>query len=117
MEPFVRNLNVIRGATFRWVGKFAAGPKGGPITPVDLTGCFAEMEIRGEAGELLYTMPAVDLEITAQEGKVSLYIEDEITDGFAWEVGSYDLFMNFSNGERYKFLRGKVKVQPRVTQR
>lgn len=118
MTPFIRNLTVIRGATFRWVGTFSSGPSANALVPVDLTGCFAEMEIRDADGGLLYAMPLADMQITAPLlGKIELYISDETTEDFAWDEAAYDLFMNYPNGDRDKFLRGKVKVQASVTQR
>ena len=118
MTPFSRNLTIIRAATFRWSGEFSIGPKGGQTTPVDLTGCFAEMEIRNEQGDLLYAMPMANMTIPDPvNGRLNLYISDEDTEGFEWDAAVYDLFMNYANGDRDKFLRGSVKVQARVTRR
>lgn len=108
------NFVVDRGATFRWSGVWATGAECEPKTPVDLTGCTADMQIRSDRDVLLHEMPAGSIVLGA-DGKIQITIEDEVTAGFDWESGVYDLFINFPDGTRVKRIEGCVSVNPRVT--
>lgn len=108
------SLKIDRGATFKWSGVWSTGPDCGDKTPVDMTGCTADMQIRNDQDDLLYTMPPGSIVLGA-DGKIEFEISDEDTSNFGWEEGVYDMFINFPDGTRDRRLSGTVIVNPRVT--
>jgi len=108
------NFVIERGATFKWSGVWSTGLECEPKTPVDLSGCTADMQIRSSRDQLLYEMPPGSIVLGA-DGRIQITIDDEATAAFEWPDGEYDLFINFPDGTRVKRLEGYVSVNPRVT--
>jgi len=113
------NLTLDQGADYRITPMWLTGR---PQLPVDLTGCTARLQIR----ETLATaVPIVSISTlaTAQggiilggsAGTIAILITKAATLAIKFEVGVYDLFVDFPLGESRRFMDGRVFVQPRVT--
>lgn len=96
-KPAKLKLTIYQGATFRkrltWTG-----PKP-TLTPIDLTGCTARMQVRSEVSS-----PTVLLELTTENGgitlggtagTVDLYVGAIGTAAITWTDGVWDLEIVF----------------------
>lgn len=114
--PIKRKLTIVQGATFRrrWEWK-----PGGVIA--DLTGCSARMQVRADIDS-----PDVLLELTtenggivlgAEPGTIDLYIGARQTAGIAWEVGVFDLEIQYATGpdDVDRLIAGSVSVSREAT--
>ena len=126
MTPGTLNLTVRRGDTYTQVltitNPAASDPTGQtPGTPVDLTGCVAEMQIVATYN----TAPTYSLSSkapTANGGTIVLggtagtvTITIPPADTNMLNQGRYDLRIEFPNGSIFTFVAGTVFVQPGVT--
>lgn len=113
------NLTLDQGADFRITPTWLTGR---PQVPVDLTACTARLMVR----ETL-TAPTPSISLTNTQtpqggitlggpaGTISIFITKTATLSVKWEVGVYDLFIDFPTGESRRFMDGRVFIQPRVT--
>src|SRR3990172_3895211 len=109
-------LRIEQGATFR---KHLTWKTGDPALPVDLTGCSARMQVRGELTDVL---PLIELTtenggitLGGVAGTIELYISAVGTAALTWESGVYDLEIIMSNGDIVRLVGGGVVVSPEVT--
>lgn len=86
-------------------------------TPVNLTGCSAVMEIRDSKDTLILTLSTLNGKIVlgTTDGKVEIKLSKTDTSSLVEGNYSYDLMIDFTNGDRKKLLEGLVSVQPSVT--
>jgi hypothetical protein len=118
--PFKEKLEIPIGGTFApepWV--WATGETVDTATPVDLTGCSAEMHIREklESPTILMTLSTANNRIVlgGALGTIALRITDEDTAAIAWKSGVYDLRITFPGGESVYFVEGNVTADRKVT--
>lgn len=107
-------IEIDKGSTFRHTITWKSGPEGSE-TPVDLTGCSAEMQIREDQDSdiILHTLSTgIEGGITLGDaaGTIELYIADGASTAFDWNSGVYGLEITFSNGDVRRLLRGKIKA-------
>lgn len=118
-NPFKKNLRIIQGATFSSKFRWNLGDTKENATPVDLTGCKARMHIREylDAPEPLVTLTTENGRITlgGATGEIEVDFTDEITAGFNWVKGVYDLEIEFADGRVRRFMEGKVTLSREVT--
>lgn len=114
------------GATFRKSFSFATG-EGEDAESLDFTGYKARMQVRPaiDSTEVLVTLSTEDLsfvdgetgdiEIVAEEGKITLVIDAATTATFAKANYYYDLEIVAPSGDVEAPLYGRFKVTPEVT--
>ena len=114
--PAKLKLKIIQGATFRKPLVWLAPDK---TTPIDLTGCTARMQVRGEVES-----PTVLLELTTENdgividgpaGKLTLHLSPAATTAISWESGVWDLEVAHPNGDVTRLVQGSISVSPEVT--
>lgn len=126
MTPGTLNLSVRQGDTFaRILTIFNADPADAsgqtPGTPVDLTGCVAEMQIVPSFNAARpYSLSSVAA--TANGGTIILggaagtvAIDIPAADTLTLNSGEYDLKLKFPNGDIMTFVEGGVTVDQEVT--
>lgn len=127
MEPTKKDLTCKAGTT--WRKAFVLATDTTTPVPIDLTGYEARMQVREaiDATTVLVYLATTALvedtgtdnwgEITIEEadGRVSLYISDEVTSTFAIGSYVYDVELVSSGGEVDCPLYGKFKVSGEVT--
>ncbi len=114
--PLKYDLTIYQGATFRLPLTWKAGD---PAAPVDLTGCTARMQIRGDV-----KAPKALITLTTENGGIALggaagTVEIIVTPAQSKDVdlsgGVYDLEIVFSPEDVRRLLEGSVDVLPEVT--
>ena len=90
------------------------------VTPVDMTGCTAKMQIREtkEASNFILELSTANsrLAIDLATGKISFYISDEDTNILKPIKGAvYDLEVTFPNGTVTRLCEGKISISGGVT--
>lgn len=116
MAVFKEKITILQGSTFRahWVWK-----AGEPLTPVDLTGVFARLQIRADIDS-----PDVLVELTTENGgitlggasgEIDLYMPHSNTAAVDWDEGVFDLEFVMSNGDVVRKIAGPVVVSKEVT--
>lgn len=109
-------LIVEQGATFRKVLTWKAGT---PAVPVDLTGCTARMQMRGEITDAapLVTLTTENngIVLGGVAGTIILQITATATAAFVWTTSVYDLEIQFPSGDVRRLVYGPVSVTPGVT--
>lgn len=122
MTPAKIKLTIYQGATFRkslgWAIRTGTGP-GAILTPVDLTGCKARMQVRDEVGA-----PLILAELTTENGgialeplagRIKLYMSAADTALIMWSGGVYDLEIVWPDTTVDRLFYGSVNVSPEVT--
>lgn len=113
------DLRIDKGSTFRhtltWNTRSA-----GVITPVDLTGFTARMQIRNKRdGTLLHTLLSSGVGITLGGvlGTIVLFISDTDTAAFTWSTGVYDLELidTGGTGDVTRLVQGRIAADEEVT--
>lgn len=101
------------GATFRLTLKY----KDGDGTPIDLTGRTAKADIRKTAGgALIHSIQNADITMNAS-GDIVAVISAAVTKTLApCRDAEYDLFVLGPGAEVEKILRGRVEIEPSITQ-
>lgn len=115
-----RDLFIEQGATFtfvfRWMKQFELEE---PV-PVDLTGYKARMQIRKSQGTPVFIEATTENSFItvedALDGKVKLYLPALETDKLTTSPLVYDVEMVEPNGDVHRVLKGKVTVDPNITQ-
>ena len=111
-------IEIDQGATYNKVITWKAGtPKN--AAPVDLTGCKARAQFRGELES-----DTVLLELTTENqrivlggptGEIRIVISATDTTALNWPTGVYDLEVEFPDGTVVRRMAGSVVVSPEVT--
>jgi hypothetical protein len=91
---------------------------------VDLTGYTARMQIRPDFADLTTTVyttvsssiagDGTGLYITPESGSIDVLISAQVTEGFDFDTGFYDLEL-YSGSIVERLLQGKVKINREVT--
>ena len=129
----VYNLCINQGATysvtFVWNTGTSCSCSGGcsgscscsssTLTPVDLTGFTAQMQIRQtvQSATILYTASTSlgQIVLGGTAGTIALTIPASDTAGFTWLRGVYDMNLTSSGGIVTRLIQGNVIVSPEVT--
>jgi hypothetical protein len=114
-SPAGLNLTVNQGATFSMTFTWLQDDG---MTPVNLTGFTAEMQVREQAGgTLLTTFTTTDGSITlgGTAGTIVLLASATTTGGWQWDGGYYDLHLTDGFGEVTTLLAGLLNVIPAIT--
>ncbi len=122
MIPGQLNLQVQAGNTFQSVLTWSTTPVGSTTsTPVDLTGCTANMQVRQNYGDpVLLALSSTALTtngsgITLGGSAGTITINITPLDAAALISGIYDLEIQFSDGSIQTPVAGAVIVSPEVT--
>jgi hypothetical protein len=114
MEPGVYDFTVYQGATF--TRTFVWTTDG---DPVDLTGRTARMQIRPSFGSSEVYLDATTenglITITALTGEVTLTIPADVSEGFTWRCGRYDIELVASDDSVVRLVQGAVTVSKEIT--
>ena len=109
-------LNIDQGSDFSIKVTWRTGE---PPTPVDLTGCTAEAQIREylESPDTLIELTTSNGGITlgGTAGTVEINIAHGLTESVEWFSGVYDLEVTFTNGAKKRLLAGPVILSPEIT--
>jgi hypothetical protein len=115
-----RDIVVEQGATWR-LGVTWMNPDG--VTPIDLTGAHARMQIRRAPGDDVALVSISDVSsadgsivIDAGTGHLSLVISPAATERLALRCAAYDLVLELANGEVYRILEGAANISRSVTE-
>lgn len=116
VKPAKVNLKIYRGASFY---KLVTWKQGDPLTPVDLTGCTARMQVRRsiDSDVVLKTFTTENdtIVLGGEDGTIRYAIMDaEETADFDTD-GVYDLEIVFADGTVVRRLYGDVKTSQEVT--
>ncbi|MHB8890307.1 MAG: hypothetical protein ACYC46_15960 [Acidobacteriaceae bacterium] len=122
MIPGQLNLQVQAGNTFQSVLTWSTTPVGSTTsTPVDLTGCTANMQVRQNYGDpvllalssSVLTTNGSGITLGGTAGTITITITP--LDAAALVSGIYDLEIQFSDGSIQTPVAGSVIVSPEVT--
>lgn len=87
-------------------------------SPLDLTGWNTRMEVRDKyGGTLLYRLdPTIgNLILGGVAGTLTLVIPADVSAGWTWRGGLYDIEVIDPGGKVGRLLQGKIKLNPEVT--
>lgn len=88
-------------------------------TVVPLTGYSARMQVREsvDSDAVLLELSTTNgkIELTPNQGKVTLHFSPADTSGEDWSSGKYDLELTSSNGFVTRLLKGKIRLSKEVT--
>jgi hypothetical protein len=119
MAVFKYKIQIIQGETYTKIFPWKAGSSSNLVTPVDLTGCTAKMQVRSKVSS-----PDVLLELSTQNskivlggitGEVKINLSAAETSSLTWTSGVYDLKIQFPDGSVRRLLSGTVSVSPEIT--
>jgi hypothetical protein len=121
------DLFIEQGATFRFTLIYGrkdgtTDPQGNPnVTPYDLTGCVARMQIRQRRGGVVLiaattTNGGIIFDDDLTTGRMVITITDEATDSLTMSKAKYDLEITWGSGDVTRILQGSVKISPNITQ-
>jgi len=125
MKPGVVNLAVRQGDSYSMLltlsNPSSSDPRGvTPGTPIDLTGCVAEMQIRDLYGNVQLSLSSASatengsiLTLGGTAGTINIAIDS--ADTLALVAGVYDLRVKFANESILTFVAGTVEVTKGVT--
>lgn len=109
-------LTIEQGATYEQTIRYY-NPDG--VTPIDLAGCSAKMQIRETAANSTVLMELSTsngrITITPASGQIVLYISDEDTDTMPAGKFVYDLELYHLDQTTTRLIEGKVSVHAAVT--
>jgi len=111
----IYNMTIEQGSTY----KLALYWKNSANNPVDMTNYTAKMQIRSSTGasvKLLEATTASDeIEIYPLQGAINITIGHLQTAQLAPSVAVYDLEVSSPQGEVFKLLKGRVRIEGEVT--
>lgn len=115
------DLPVEQGATFRARVVWRTSPSNGqPGDPIDNTGYQARMQVRRTQQSAvlvaLNSTPGGGLTLGGADGVIEIFMSDEQTDLLTSATCLYDLEVEAPNGDVYRVCKGKVLVDPNITQ-
>lgn len=108
------NIEIEQGATFAPAPfTWKTGPDEDTLTPVDLTGCSAVLEIASAAGTILHTMSTTggDIALGDEAGTITLSIDADVTADFDpadFNGAVYNLDITMASTAVVRLLRGAV---------
>lgn len=113
MVPGKYNMICPQGATFSKVLTYTIDSE-----PVNLTGYTARMQVRekhiSKTAIVNITTENGGIELGGEQGTITLFIADEVTQLFVAKDYVYDLEL-LSGGSVYRLIEGKFIVTPEVT--
>lgn len=108
-------LCIEKGSTYRKTFQWLAEDE---VTPIDLTGYSARMQIRSSYESTDYILELTTenggISITPLDGKINLYIPESITSKISEDVGVFDIELIIAT-DVYRFLKGSVRFDKNVT--
>lgn len=111
-----KNWEVDQNTTFRFQIQYMQDDK---VTPVDLTGATAKMQVRDTKGgsKLAFTLtsPAGGITIDEESGTLSIVATPTQTNKLFYPKSSYDVMVIDSNGDKIKILEGFITLSRSVT--
>lgn len=111
-----KNWEVDQNATFKFQIQYTEDDE---ITPIDLTGASAKMQVRDTKGgsKLAFTLtsPNGGLLIDGPTGTVDVTITPTQTNKLFYPKSSYDIMIVDSNGNKIKLLEGFMSLSRSVT--
>lgn len=135
MTAITKNLLIEQGATFTFTFTWSDGvvdPVDPTIvtagTPKDLTGYTARMQIRKSQGDpalisadttngkIILGVPPGGGAPVLTNGRITVKLTDEDTDTLNTKSALYDLEVENAAGDVWRLLKGKVTVDPNITQ-
>ena len=112
------NIETEKGSTFRHTLTWKSGAEG-LETPVDLTNCTADMQIRPsqQSDTILHQMTTENggIILGGINGTIDLYISDVVSTGFDWNTGVYSLEITLANGDVKRLVRGRFTAYDETT--
>lgn len=120
MGSGVYNLQISQYATYIMTFVWSAGTcgcstVGATITPVDLVGYTATLQIRQFVSGPLVVDLSSYIVLGGTAGTITLTVPSSVTAGFTWWNGVYDLLLTSSSGIATRLLQGSVTVTPGVS--
>jgi hypothetical protein len=111
-----KNFEVDQNATFTFQVVYTLDDE---ITPIDLTGASAKMQVRDTKGgsKLAFslTSPSGGITIDGPSGTLTIKITPTQTNKLFYPKSSYDIMVVDSNGNRIKLLEGFMTLSRSVT--
>lgn len=111
-----KNWEVDQNTTFKFQIQYTEDDE---ITPIDLTGASAKMQVRDTKGgsKLAFTLtsPNGGLFIDGPTGTVDITITPTQTNKLFYPKSSYDIMIVDSNGNKIKLLEGFMTLSRSVT--
>lgn len=116
MTPVVKNLTIYQGSRFRYPMRWLIGPNLQTLTPVDLTGYTARLQVRDGAGNLLLDLTTENGGITLGGvlGTIVLLLTTAQTTALTWDVGTYHLEMVQPDLEAIRLMGGRMQVSQEI---
>jgi len=114
------DLYIEQGATYRRTWRWnTVSPDGLTLTPINLTGYIARMQIRrsqGATASVSISTESGGITLGGTAGTVSIVLTDDQTDVLQPKSAVYDLELEAPNGDVYRFIQGRITVDPNITQ-
>ena len=111
-----KNWEVDQNATFKFQVQYTEDDE---ITPIDLTGASAKMQVRDTKGgsKLAFTLtsPAGGITIDAPNGKLTVRMTPTQTNKLFYPKSYYDIMLTDSNAVKIKLLEGFLTLSRSVT--
>jgi len=111
-----KNFEVDQNATFTFQVQYTLEDE---VTPIDLTGATAKMQVRDTAGgtKLAFTLtsPSGGITIDGPTGTLSIKCTPTQTNKLFYPKSSYDIMIVDSNGDKIKLLEGFMTLNRSVT--
>jgi hypothetical protein len=111
-----KNWEVDQNTTFKFQIQYTEDDE---ITPIDLTGASAKMQVRDTKGgsKLAFTLtsPSGGLSIDGPTGTISVTVTPTQTNKLFYPKSSYDIMVIDSNGNKIKLLEGFMSLSRSVT--
>ena len=111
-----KNWEVDHGSTFTFQVQYTEDDE---ITPIDLTGASAKMQVRDTKGgsKLAFTLtsPLGGITIDGPTGTLNVSITPTQTNKLFYPKSAYDIMMIDSNGNKIKLLEGFMTLSRSVT--
>lgn len=111
-----KNFEVDQSTTFSFQVQYTEEDE---VTPIDLTGSSAKMQVRDTAGgsKLAFslTSPSGGITIDGPNGMLSIKCTPTQTSKLFYPKSSYDIMVIDSNGNRMKLLEGFLTLNRSVT--
>jgi hypothetical protein len=111
-----KNWEVDQNTTFKFEIQYTEDDE---ITPIDLTGASAKMQVRDTKGgsKIAFTLtsPSGGISINEETGTLSISITPTQTNKLFYPKSSYDIMMIDSNGNKIKLLEGFMTLSRSVT--
>ena len=111
-----KNFEVDQNATFSFQVEYTQEDE---VTPVDLTGASAKMQVRDTKGgnklAVTLTSPSGGITIDGPEGVLNIKMTPTQTNKLFYPKSSYDIMVIDSNGNKIKLLEGFMTLNRSVT--